>query len=43
MKVGGYLNINDPLIQDILEKSACEMSKHVESYLKNELSSNSYV
>lgn len=43
MKVGEYLNINDPFIQNILEKSAYEMNKHVVSYLNNELSSNSYV
>jgi len=43
MEVGDYLNINDPWIQDILEKSAYEMNKHVILYLKNELSNNSYV
>jgi len=43
MKKGDYLNINDPAIQNILEKEARDMHKLVCTYLNNELSSNSYV
>ena len=43
MNEGDHLNINNPDIQDILEKEAYDMQKLVFNYLNNELMSNSFV
>lgn len=42
MEIGDSLNINNPKIQDILEKESKELFKLVCTYLNNELMSNSF-
>jgi len=43
MKIGGYLNVNDPNILNILKNESSEMQKIVVTYLNNELINNSFV